>query len=270
MKTFCQIKQFSLILLALFLFIFQFKPVFAASIHKIDDQAGLLEINDLTLISKELDRISQSYNTDIVILTLGTEMFISDLTEYADTYYEKQNLGLGATQSGLLFMISMAERDWTLATHGEAINIFNDYAQKQMMDRILPALSENNMSEAFQELAIFSELTLENYENGIIAEAGSSRSFLFYLLPPTLALLFTVIIMRSLKSALTSVGFHSGAVSYLVDDSLAIANANDFFLSSSIARTVIPKNTENRSSNGGSTTRTSSTGKTFGGSSGKF
>lgn len=269
-----QYKNIGLILIVLLSVIsvlfHQVTRVMAANSYRVDDQAGLLEEEESIALAAELDRISERYNTDIVILTLGENIAILNLTDYADTYYENKNLGLGATQSGMLFIISMAERDWAIATHGEAIDIFNDYAQEQLIEEIRPTLGDNNMSAAFRNLAAFSETTLENYESGIIAEPDSSRSFLFYLLPPVLALILTAIIMRSLKSPLSSVGFHSGATSYLIDDSMAIANANEFFLSSSVTRTIIPKNTENRNSGGASTTHTSSSGKTVGGSSGKF
>jgi uncharacterized protein len=267
------LAQFLFVLLSFaFVFFLQYNPVAASSSYRVDDQAGLLGESQRSALAAELDRISERYGTDIVILTLGEEISILNPTDYADTYFENQDLGLGSSQSGMLFMISMADRDWAIATHGEAIDIFNDYAQEQLMDSILPALRDNNMYSAFTNLADFSEKTLDNAERGIFAEEKVSRPFTFYILPPVIALLLTALIMKGLKSPLTSVGFRSGASSYLLDNSMKIANSNDYFLSSSIARTAIPKSTETKSggSSGRSTTHTSSSGRTFGGSSGKF
>jgi uncharacterized protein len=259
------------LLVIAFVFFLQYSPVRASNAsYRVDDQAGLLGENQRIILAGELDRISERYGTDIVILTLGEEISILNATDYADTYFENQNLGLGPSQSGMLFMISMAERDWAIATHGEAIDVFNDYAQEQLIAAILPALRDNNMYAAFSELASFSEETLDNAERGIFAEEKVSRPFSFYILPPAIALLLTALIMKGLKAPLTSVGFRSGANSYLLDNSMQIANSNDYFLSSSIARTVIPKSSETKSGGGRSTTHTSSSGRTFGGSSGKF
>ena len=260
--------RFLLFLAAIFVLFLNFIPVAAAASYRLDDQAGLLTEEEQSFFAAELDRISEGYACDIVILTLGEDVTLFNPTVYADTYFEEQNLGLGADQSGMLFMLSMAERDWAIATHGEAIEIFNDYAQEELMNEILPALGDNNMSAAFADLLSYSEMILENAEKGTYAEP--SRPFYFYLIPPALGLLLTAIIMRSLKSPLTSVGFHAAASSYLLDDSLAIATANDFFLSSSIARTIIPTSSDSGGGSGRSTTHTSSSGRTFGGSSGKF
>lgn len=267
--------HFSLLLLAFALvFLLQYNPVRAsAASYRVDDQAGLLGDDQRSALAAELDRISERYGTDIVILTLGEDISILNPTDYADSYFENQNLGLGPSHSGMLFLISMAERDWAIATHGEAIEIFNDYAQEQLLDAILPSLRDDNMYGAFSDLTDFSEKTLDNAERGIFAEEKVSRPFSFYILPPAIALLLTALIMKGLKAPLTSVGFSSGASSYLLDNSMQIANSNDFFLSSSLARTAIPRSTETRSGGGrgsSSTTHTSSSGRTFGGSSGKF
>jgi uncharacterized protein len=86
-----------------------------------------------------------------------------------------------------------------------------------------------------------------------------------YLSPLGVGLLFAFIITGIMKGKLKSVRYQPAATSYVRKDSLNIAVSKDLFLYRKVDRRAIPKNNSS-----GSSTHRSSSGRTHGGSSGKF
>ena len=57
---------------------------------------------------------------------------------------------MGEERSGILLMISMGDREWYVATRGEAIRVFTDYGLEILEEQIVPYLSEGEYERAFE------------------------------------------------------------------------------------------------------------------------
>lgn len=76
-----------------------------------------------------------------------------------------------------------------------------------------------------------------------------------------------LLVTGNMRRKLKTVRKQDRAASYVRQGSMNVTRSNDFYLYSTVSKSAKPKNEDN---NGGSSTHTSSSGDTFGGSSGKF
>ena len=82
-----------------------------------------------------------------------------------------------------------------------------------------------------------------------------------------IGLVTALIVTGVMKGQLKSVAPQRDATDYVRQGSMNVTRSNDFYLYSTVSKSAKPKNEDN---SGGSSTHTSSSGDTFGGSSGKF
>ena len=76
-----------------------------------------------------------------------------------------------------------------------------------------------------------------------------------------------LLVTGNMRRKLKTVRKQDRAASYVRQGSMNVTRCNDFYLYSTVSKSAKPKNENN---SGGSSTHTSSSGDTFGGSSGKF
>lgn len=230
-------------------------PVFAGQ-SRVADNAGLLTEWEAEVLSAELDTISDQWSMDFVVVTTDS-LEGKSAQAYADDYFDENGYGMGADYSGVLLLLSMEDRDWAISTCGQAISTFTDYDQKQMMDTVLPYLSEGAYYEGFSAFATgCSEICQAE------AEGDSFPFFVYLLISLVLGFIVALIATGVMKGKLKSVRAQAAANNYLKQDSLQVTEARDLFLYRTVTRQPKPKPT--------SSTHTSSSGRTHGGSSGKF
>ena len=81
------------------------------------DGAGLLSSDQITALSNKLAAIEQQYQCDVVVFTLkDTNGY--DVRNYVEAIYTQCGYGYGDGHDGIIFAVSMAERDWQLLTYG--------------------------------------------------------------------------------------------------------------------------------------------------------
>ena len=85
------------------------------------DGAGLLSSDQITALSNKLAAIEQQYQCDVVVFTLkDTNGY--DVRNYVEAIYTQCGYGYGDGHDGIIFAVSMAERDWQLLTYGYGLN----------------------------------------------------------------------------------------------------------------------------------------------------
>ena len=89
------------------------------------DDADLLSASEASELSSIAEEISRRQQCDVVILTVDS-LGGKSATAYADDYFDYNGYGYGADRSGILFLLSMEERDWWMSTRGSAIQAFTD------------------------------------------------------------------------------------------------------------------------------------------------
>ena len=232
------------------------------------DNAFLLSEEEVTNLTKKLDEISERQSLDVVIITVDS---IGDYTptEFADDVYDYNGFGVGPDADGILFLISMEERDWAISTTGFGITAFTDAGQKYMVDEFIGDLGGGKYYTAFNRFAdlcddfITQARTAKPYDTGNLPKKPLSPLWI----PASLVIgaIIAFISTSSMKSKLKTVRQQKVAANYLVASNVG-SIGKDLYLYQVVTKTRRPKD----EGSSGSSTHTSSSGRSHGGSSGKF
>lgn len=265
------------LMLALFLCMAPMDYVSAAGdLPRLVDWADLLSDDEETVLSDKLDEISERQQVDIVVLTvdsLGGE----SVAGYADDFYDYKGYGYGADYDGILFLISMEERDWYISTYGYGITALTDAGMDYMSEEFLPYLSDGEYAAAFSVFADLCDDYITQAREGIPYDAGNVPKepfgFVSHLvIDLVIAFVISLIVTGIMKGQLKTVHSRSEADSYVTDGGLRLSRRNDLFLYRNVTRRERPKESSSGSSHrsGGSSTHRSSSGRSHGGRGGKF
>ena len=248
-----------------------------AELPRFVDNAGLLTDAEGEALLSMLDEISERHECDVIIIT-ERSFGGKGAAAYADDYYDYNGYGYGENDDGILFALSIGERDWAISTYGLGIDAFTDARQKSIIDKIKPMLSNNNFNSAFVSFATQCNNILEqpegseqyNENDNSLGDAPASKTnqaktFFICLL---IGIIIAFISVSTMKGKLKSVKMQVKADNYVRSGSMKLRSQNEMFLYKNVVRT--PRQTSSGSSGGGSSVHRSSSGRSHGGSSGKF
>ncbi len=246
----------------------------AEDMMRISDWAELLSDDEEAELSDQLDEISERQQFDIVIVTLDS-LEGADVTAYADDFYDYNGYGFGEEKDGILFLISMEERDWCISTSGYGITAFTDVGQEYLSEKFLPYLSDGDYGEAFRIFASQRDDYITQARAGTPYDVDNMPTEPFspfgaLIIAAGTGFIAAFIATGIMKLGLRSVFSEPKAESYIKKDSLNLTKNYDLFLYRNVTRTERQKETGSSGGSGGSTTHTSSSGNTHGGSRGKF
>lgn len=245
----------------------------AGDLPRLVDEADLLSDEEEMKLHKMLDEISVRQQTDIVVVTVDSLGGASPV-EYADDFYDSHGYGFGDDKDGILFLISMEERDWYVSTTGFGITAVTDAGLEYMSDNFLDDLSDGEYAAAFTAFAGLCDDFITQARSGEPYDAGHLpkppfRFVINFFITFGIGFLIALIAVSTMKGRLKAVRCQSAADCYVKSGSLQITRSNDLFLYRHIDRRERPKDNVS-SSIGGSSTHTSSSGRTHGGGGGKF
>ena len=262
----------------------------SAKAYLVDD-AILLSSPQAQALEQKLGAISERYDCDVVVVT-KTNISGSNVTGYADDFFDGNGYGRGSDNNGILFLITMEEREWAISTCGhDAITIFSDWRQEQITGKMMPFLKAGDYAGAFDAFAqsceyylsrgVPSEETLSG-EDGIVSGQGHSAGAdtekgpldpVWAGISALIGLISSWLGSSAKRSKYRTVVERTTASGY---EKLAGASGNnaDRFIRTQTSRTLRPTETASRTSFSGgyshSSTHTSSSGHTHGGSHGSF
>lgn len=246
------------------------------TLSRIEDRAHLLSTSERMELMELLDEISERQQVDVVIATVdGLEGKSSEA--FADDYFDYNGFGMGNNYDGILLLISMADRDWAISTHGFGINAFTDAGQTYITDRIIPKLGNGDYFDAFKQFAQLSDRFITEAKEGksidtdnmpkneLTTEVMGAFAVIGAGLGSSVSAAYLGVQKRAHKSLTKRIyaGEYSSGIAHF-------RRQNDRFLRSNITRTPIPKAKPSGGGGGGSSTHRSSSGRSHGGSSGKF
>lgn len=226
----------------------------SASGSKIIDKAGLLSSRDISSLEDKAQKIADTYQMDVVIVTVDS-LGGKTAQAFADDYFDYNGFGLGDKDSGILLLIAMNDREWAVSTHATARQVITNSDIDIIMEQVIPHLSTGDYGYAFDEF-----LTLVEIEY----EAGITRN-----LPLQIAIslgvgaLVALIVLLVMRSRMNTARAQRGAASYIKPGSYDLYRCQDFYLYS---RTTRVRKQDNNGSGG----HRSSSGRTHGGRSGRF
>lgn len=271
-------KKKILALAAAFLALFAcMLPVRAASTYVVD-QAGILNSSEQAMLEKQAADLSEQYQCGVYIVTVSDFTQLADYVDirsFAEAYYKQNGLGMGSQQSGILLILSMAERDYSLIAYGNGNTILTDYGREQMLNNdILPKLSDDDYYGGFSAYLTTTGEYLKLAAAGTPFDVNSDPAKLamermikigVVIGVPLIAALIVVLVLRKqMKTA----GVLTTAGGYIVKNGVNMRTTQDQFLYRNVVRVPIPRNVNRSGGGGGGGTTISSSG--FSGSSGKF
>lgn len=111
--------------------------------YLIDEANALSSIDDM-MIEMAVTADSDEYNYDIVVVIVEG---LGDYTaqELADDCYKYS----GFAENGILFLLSMENREWAISVAGEAVNAFPETYQKHMYRAMKEDLENDDWTSAF-------------------------------------------------------------------------------------------------------------------------
>ncbi|MEY8319924.1 TPM domain-containing protein [Lachnospiraceae bacterium 46-61] len=275
LHTIVEVHFFYVILIAFIAAITSMHIVFAAeNMPRLVDEAELLYYNEETELLYKLDEISERQQVDIVVLTIPSLEGVSSM-KYADDFYDNNGYGFGDNNDGILFLISMEERDWYISTTGYGIIAITDENIEYMSERFLNDLSEGEYLEAFTTFAELCDdfITQAKMNHSYNGDSISKKPYGFasnFAITFGIAFIISLIITGTMKRKLKTIHHQSAADIYIKKDSMRITRKNDLFLYRHIDRVKKPENNQPNQHSRVSHTHTSSSGRTHGGRGGKF
>ena len=238
-------------------------PLFAKD--RLADNAGLLSPSQASELREKLDRVSETYNFDLVIVT-ETDIGNTRPMNYADDFFDYNGYGFGEDFDGCLFLQVTESRDYWFSTCGRGIDMVNATAYEELDSNVLKNLKKDEYYKAYltfvDTMEVFLKLDAKGQSYGIF-----QRYFdVMLLVSWVISLLVGLGIVASWKSKMNTALLKTEASPYIVQGSLAFTDRRERFLYSRVSKTAIPKS----SSSGGGGSHTSSSGRSHGGGGGKY
>ena len=274
-RHFCKFLLILLLIPALLL------TVFVDQHDYVIDHADILTDDEERVLEDGISRLQQFFDVDVVILTEAS-LNGERPQNYADHYYDSH----GYQDNGVLFLLSMEERDWYISTCGDVIYALTDYGIQQIGEEMLPYLASGFYYDAFDTFLAELYDYLDALESGSPIDGnadysgsyyhGDQEEILYYEEPFTPSLLVammigipaglvTILVMRLMMITRKP---QRTASAYMSSGSFRIIGQRDLFLYSKVSKVRKPQQTS--SSGGGSSVHRSSSGRSHGGGGGKF
>lgn len=243
-------------------------PVSAAgNMDKIVDNANLLSDIEESELESTAQRMTTELGFDIVIVTTDS-MDGKTAEAYADDFFDYNGYGVGKDYTGVLFLISMEDRDWAISTCGKGIDALSDSELDSIFYRISGYLSENRFYEAFSEYLAVLESELNEYieETTVSAVEIIGAVLKNALIGAVIAAIALFVMSRGMKTDVKQ----KNAVNYVVAGTYNLKQHTDTFLYTNTTKTRRSSDSSGSGRSGGGSSHRSSSGRSHGGRSGKF
>ncbi len=232
------------------------------------DYADILSDSEEAEITEKIDEISERQQFDVVIVTVN-DTDNKSITAFADDYFDYNGFGYGPSHDGCVLVIDMGGRDWWISTCGYGITAFTDAGIDYIGDQITEDLSDGFYYDAFMTYADLCDDFVSKSNSGSPYDTGNLPKegynwFMGIVVSVIIGFVIALIITLIMKGKLKSVRFQPGAKEYVVPGSMNVTASRDIFLYRNVSRRAKPKESS------GSSTHTSSSGRSHGGGGGRF
>lgn len=215
---------------------------------------------DTSSISALLEGYSKENRVDLVFVVVES-LGGRNISSYADEYFEAHHVGSTYSGSGVLFLVGASEREYAFSTGGAAYEVFTDPVCDAVAEKVITFLKNDYYEEAAEAFAESADYYLKNYEG----PGGKKHNPMWAPIAAVVGAAAGWLGLGKDKAALKSVMQQSGAASYVRQGSFQLSDAQDQYLYAKTTREV-----RQQEQNNNITSRTSSSGTTHGGNSGKF
>ena len=237
------------------------------------DLCGLLSEQETSVLTAMAENVTQEYGCSVHIGILDDMRSYGyyDIEECAEAFFDSLGLGVGPEHTGILLLMSMADRDYDIDAHGSrAHTAFTDYGKTTISDRFLDNFREDDWYGGFYDYIARCEEMLAQAEAGdpvdvpaYVAERNTAGGVLVTVV---ISLLIAWIVCSILASSMKSAKKAVDADRYVNPYEMVFTARDDRFTHITTSRTRIERSDSGGSGHGGTTV--SSGGHSH--SSGKF
>ena len=264
-------KRWFSFLTALFLLVILIVPAAAAENPEycIYDTENLLSDMELMVFEDMAQRISQERQCAVYFLSVNDyrEYGDGDIFNVARQGYLANDFGMGEGKDGVMLILSMADRDYSLIVHGFGETALTDYGREYICEHFLDDFADNDWYGGVQDYLMYTDDLLAQAREGNIFDKAnwitSGVLWCWSLILGAVTALIVCLIQRGMMRK--KVRMQTDAEGYLESGSLNITRRRDVFSHTTQIRQKIEKNKDSGSS--GSHSHTSDG---FSGTSGKF
>lgn len=224
-------------------------------IYRLVDQADILTDSEETALLEKLDDVSEKHQFDLAVITLDS-LDGEDLEDTVNLLYETY-YGYGDTEDGMLFLLVMDTRDWTVSKNGFGLTAFTNAGFDYIFGKIKSDLGNDNYADAFTAYVDLCDDFLVQAKAGNPYTADNLPKDPFntgmnLVICVGIGFVIALIVTGSMKGQLKSVRSKSEASDYTKKGSLMITESRDFFLYRTVDRTEKKQDDDSDSSSGGS------------------
>lgn len=242
-----------------------------AQLSHVTDTVGLLDSTEVAELEAKAQAIEDTYDFGVYIVTVDnyTDFSRTSVFDAAMSIYKEYSLGVGDGDDGLLLLMSMYDRDYSLITYGDFGNYaFNDAARESLTDYFLDDFSDDDWFWGFNDYLDVAALYTESAragapytsDNVIMTEDEISTSiFLGFAAMFILPLIIAFVVVAYKSSKMKSVAAATQAAEYAVGGLVLTDQRDDFTHTTRVVKRVQTNNSPTVSRSGG-----------FSGTSGKF
>lgn len=259
------------LILSVFLLSICFSMTAIAAPDRVVDEADLLTNEEENELRNSIKEIEDLYEMDAVIVLVNS-LDGQDVVSFADDYFDYNGYGYGENRDGILFLLSMEDRDWCISTRGYGLVAFTDYGTDLIGEEAVYYLSDGYYYDAMSTyLYLTNNFLKEANQNKPYDVDHPYKDFAFILIgiviSMIISLIIALIVLSIMKKKMKTAIPKEYAKEYIKRDSFILNVSRDTFLYSNLTKIPIPQPS---SSGGGTSSHSGSSGASHGGSHGKF
>ncbi len=259
------------LIIAAFLLSICFSMTAIAAPDRVIDEANLLTEEQKTDLRSSISEIADTYAFDAVVVFVNT-LDGKDVVSYADDYFDYNGYGYGDNKDGILFLVSMEDRDWCISTTGYGMKAFTDYGTDLIGEKAAYYLTDGDYYDAMDTYLTLSANFLKEASKGTPYDVDHTYKdiadiLIGIVIAMVISFIIALIVLSIMKSKMKTAIPKEFAKEYIKKDSFILNVTRDTFLYTNTTRILIPQST---SSGGGTSSHSGSSGSSHGGSHGKF
>ena len=218
------------------------------------DMAGLLSEEDDAYLEALASQISWEHNCAVYIVTMEDyQEYDSDIHYAVVSFYDSNSLGIGENREGILLMLSMYDRSYSLYVRdGYAQSMIGSYAQQQLEDSFLDYLGDDDWYGGFHTyLPACADMMQQASEGHAVRKPLGKVIFPALLVGCGVALAVCLV----LKGKMKSVRRGAEADVYVTAEGLDLTERSDIYTHTTETRRKKEKNDSQSESGGGGSGR---------------